>query len=128
MNCLKCGAETQDRQVFCPKCQESMKAYPVRPDTPVSIPVRKATAPSKKPAPRQPKPEEIIQRLRRRVTALTITALVLLAALGISLFGMYQLWQNQDDGPALGQNYSTSPSASGHSESIPGRSVRSTTG
>ena len=53
MYCLKCGKNARD--VFCDECQLEMKDYPIKPDTPVSLPDReayfarkKATQPKKK--------------------------------------------------------------------------------
>lgn len=40
MYCLKCGKDSQD--VFCDDCKQIMENYPVKPDTPVSIPDRNA--------------------------------------------------------------------------------------
>lgn len=111
MNCLKCGAETQDRQCFCPTCQEGMRAYPVRPDTPVYLPVHRGSQSARKPAPRQPKAEEVAARLRKKVLALRLAVIGLVLALGVSLFVIYSLSREEESGHAIGQNYSASPAA-----------------
>lgn len=40
MNCLKCGKETAETQVFCEDCLRTMDNYPIKPGTPVHIPKR----------------------------------------------------------------------------------------
>lgn len=109
MNCLKCGAETQDRQVFCQHCQQVMLQYPVRPDAPVFLPTPRANTP-KRPTLRQEKPEEQLARMRKKVHRLGILAAVLFLALSVSLFGLYFVLSRPSStgGPAIGQNYSSS--------------------
>ena len=41
MNCVKCGRETEENQVFCHVCMDAAEKYPVNPTTVVHIPVRK---------------------------------------------------------------------------------------
>ena len=41
MNCLKCGRETQEDNVFCQACLLEMQKYPVHADTVVLLPRRK---------------------------------------------------------------------------------------
>ena len=41
MQCMKCGLEIPDTQVFCDGCLEMMDKYPVKPGTPVNILPRK---------------------------------------------------------------------------------------
>jgi len=36
--CLKCGRDTGGKQVFCKACQDTMKRYPIKPDTKVLLP------------------------------------------------------------------------------------------
>ena len=65
MNCLKCGREIEDNQVFCPKCLKFMESSPVRHDVVVKLPDRQA-APPKRPAPHRKArtPEEQIAQLK----------------------------------------------------------------
>ena len=44
MNCMKCGREAPDGQVFCGDCLERMQAHPVKPGTPVLLPNKKPAA------------------------------------------------------------------------------------
>ena len=41
MNCMKCGRETENEQVFCQGCLQIMEKYPVRPGTVVLLPRRR---------------------------------------------------------------------------------------
>ena len=41
MQCMKCGMEVPEGQVFCNGCLEVMDKYPVKPGTPVHIRPRK---------------------------------------------------------------------------------------
>lgn len=79
MNCLRCGKETVGNQVFCNECLEVMKKNPVKPGTPVQIPIRKAPAPDKKQSSRQRKLSESEQILQYRnlIRWLTVTIAVL---------------------------------------------------
>ena len=83
MNCLKCGKETVGNQVFCDECLEVMKQNPVKPGTPVQIPVRKSRTPDKKQNGRQRKLTENEQLLQYRnlIRWLTLTIAVLCAVL-----------------------------------------------
>jgi len=44
VKCMRCGKDTQDRDVFCPECLEEMERYPVKPGTVIQIPVRRDPA------------------------------------------------------------------------------------
>ena len=112
MNCMKCGRDVNNDQVFCSKCLELMEQRPVKPDVVVKLPVRHE-GPLKKPQPRKKTrtPEEQIQRLRRKNRWLTAIICLLLAvtiALGyLSADFFHQL----DVQKFLGQNYSTAEPA-----------------
>ena len=52
MQCLRCGRETEEGQVFCFLCESVMVKHPGKPNTVVTIPersVRARTAPVRKP-------------------------------------------------------------------------------
>lgn len=42
MNCLKCGREIEEGQVFCNDCLVQMAKYPVKPGTAVQLPSAEA--------------------------------------------------------------------------------------
>lgn len=86
MNCMKCGREVETEQVFCEDCLLDMEKYPVAPGTAVQLPLHRDTSAARKQAPRRRKPslEEQVKTLKKRTRilaiALTVTALLLLAA------------------------------------------------
>lgn len=85
MNCLRCGRETVNEQVFCEKCQATMKKYPVKPGTAVHLPDRKAL--ENRPQVqhlRQPTAEELLPQLRRTVRILVAAVVLLSVSLGIT--------------------------------------------
>ena len=111
MNCLKCGVQVSDDQVFCETCLKQMEKCPIPPDYVVQVPVEQPEEPQRKQARRQRKvlkPEEQIQHQKTVIRSLsTVLALVLLMfVMGIAAFTVYIL-QDQKI-PVTGQNYSTS--------------------
>ena len=106
MNCMKCGRETGETQIFCEECLADMEKYPVKPGTVVQIPVRSKEVPVKKP-PRRPQlpPEDQIKVLKKRVFVLSVmfvlTFSLLVAATGFLIWRM-----GEEDVKILpGQNY-----------------------
>ena len=86
MNCIRCGVKTGEKEVFCSQCLASMEQYPVKPGTPVHIPLRVVMPDAKKPLKkkRDLTPEEQISRLRllvRRLSAALIAALTVIMLL-----------------------------------------------
>ena len=113
MNCMKCGREIDEPQVFCPDCLAEMEKYPVKPGTVVQLPYRPTYQTVKKLSQRR-KPalslEDQVKYLRRWVWAL-VMALVLAISL---LAGMvYMTWKQQTEKVERlpGQNYSSATSA-----------------
>ncbi len=93
---MRCGAKTGEKEVFCSECLASMEKYPVRPGTPVHIPMR-TVIPEIKKTPKKKREitlEEQISRLRnmvRRLSAALIAALVIIMLLaGILLVSSLQ--------------------------------------
>ena len=106
MQCLRCGRETDGDHVFCFLCESVMVKHPVKPNTVVTIPERTACArpvPLRKP----PSPEEDTGHLRRSIAQLRLWVCMLLAMLILCAAAL--TWQelNREDGPAIGQNYSS---------------------
>lgn len=96
MNCMRCGVKTGEKEVFCSECLASMEKYPIRPGTPIHIPMRSAIPEAKK-APKKKReltPEEQISRLRIKVQwlrAALLAALIVIALLsGILLASSLQ--------------------------------------
>lgn len=108
MNCMKCGREIQEDQVFCPKCLELMAQSPVKPDVVIKLP-RRQDAQVKKTAPRKkvPTAEEQVLRLKRKNRFLT-AALCLLAVVCLVFVSLcIDYFRQMDVQKLLGQNYST---------------------
>ena len=89
MNCLKCGREIDEGQVFCGDCLLDMQKYPVKPGAAVLLPPQAKEEPSQKGPPRRrgkPTPDDQIRSLRIRVrglAALLAVCVVLLAVLSL---------------------------------------------
>ena len=106
MGCMKCGRDVEEGQVFCPVCLENMEKYPVKPGTPVHIPVRRQDPPVRRPARRRTlSPEEQLRKLRRRNRSLAILAALLLVA-SVLLGTVAVRHFLEDKGYSPGQNYS----------------------
>lgn len=108
MNCMKCGRETQEDQVFCLECQIDMARHPVKPETVVNLPQRSTELPPKKQPHRWAVTEEDqIKKLNRRCRVLTILlAVVMVLSLlyvAISTKAVQRLLQEN----LVGRNYST---------------------
>ena len=96
MNCMRCGVNTEEKEVFCSDCMASMEKYPVRPGTPVHIPMR-SVVPDAKKVPKKKRdltPEEQISRLRNMVRMLTAglmaTLVIIMLLSGILLVSSLQ--------------------------------------
>ena len=108
MNCLKCGREVTDPQVFCDGCLDVMARYPVKAGVAVHLPSRSLNpnyAPAAKKRP--PSAEELLakvrrdnKRLRRWVVLLSV-AIVLGAIAVIAYKFRAPLIEN------IGRNYTT---------------------
>lgn len=48
MNCIRCGRETEEDQVFCSACLKDMDRHPVNPGTPIQLPNRTKRTPVKR--------------------------------------------------------------------------------
>ena len=106
MGCMKCGRDLEEGQIFCANCLEVMEKYPVKPGTPVHIPVRREDPPARRaPRRRMLPPEEQIRKLRRRnrvlfvISVLLLTATVLLGSVAVQHF-------LEEKKISPGQNYS----------------------
>ena len=109
MNCVKCGREIPEDQVFCEVCLTEMENYPVKPGTAVHIPARTAEEPPKKPVKRKriPTAEELLLKTRKKLRRTRIFAVILLLVCGLLSFLMAQAVLELDFQRILGQNYRT---------------------
>ena len=108
MYCLKCGKETREEAVFCDACLAVMDRFPVKPGTPVQLPIRPA-APVKKAAPRKraPTPEERLLRLRRLVKWLALALVSTLLALALTVSLLVHTVSQAREEDEIGKNYNT---------------------
>lgn len=108
MDCLKCGVETANGQVFCQTCLEDMQQYPVRPDTAIQLPQRNDLHTEKHQViHREPTAKEQVARLRSVIKwLLAVIALlsVLLCLTGVLLI---HTLNTQPVDQNLGRNYTT---------------------
>lgn len=104
MNCMKCGSEIPDTQVFCDSCLDVMANYPVKPGTPVHLP-RRAPRVEKKHSRKIP-PAEVIRQQRRVIRWLLLTVVVLFVAfcLAAGLF-LKELSEPVPQATPMGRNY-----------------------
>ena len=113
MNCMKCGRETAEDQVFCPVCLEEMENHPVKPGTVVLIPSRNNEEEVRKILHRKkplPTPSEQILRLKKQLLRTRIALALLLLLCGLLCFAVGRVAIEWDSGRMLGQNYSTDAS------------------
>ena len=109
MNCMKCGVEIPETQVFCDHCLEVMAECPVRPGIHVHLPKRaKVVEVPKKSAKkkRTPSTEEQLSALKLKVLRLRLLAVIL--AFVICLLGSVlalKLYQDYTAPDATGRNY-----------------------
>ena len=85
MNCLKCGKETKEHQVFCDSCLQAMEQHPVKPGTPIHLPHRTAQSGPKKSRKRALPADEQIAILKKRSRRLTLFLVLALLALLLAL-------------------------------------------
>ena len=103
MNCMKCGREVEEGQVFCQECLALMETDPVRISTPVHIPRQ----PTKRAAAHHSviHPEEEVKRLERANENLRVWVILLaMAALLLAMAVYHKEVANVVE--ELGKNYS----------------------
>ena len=106
MNCMRCGRETLEENVFCQDCLLEMEKFPVRPDTVVLLPRRKEISIVKKITKRHiPTAEEQIGILRKYVMILSIALAVCIVAIALML--KPTMHYVLDEHVEIGQNYSS---------------------
>ena len=110
MNCVKCGRETEEDQVFCRICMDAAEKYPVNPTTVVHIPVHKPEDELRRRVVKKKLPptlSEQNEKLRRKLKRLRITVAVLLLACALLFYGFGRAALELDIQRLLGQNYHT---------------------
>lgn len=109
MNCLKCGTEICDPQVFCEDCLAVMAQFPVKPGTRIQLPNRPAPEVQKKAAPRRRvlSDEERIARMRKTIQWMSMALAVAILALALSVALLTSTLDRSDPDRDIGQNYNT---------------------
>lgn len=110
VNCMKCGKQIEDAQVFCGDCLAKMKQYPIKPGTVVQLPYRAEEPAAKKPVIRKKAltPEELIARQRKIIQILCVIAAALVAALALTaavLVRSVQLRQQSEQQASTRRSY-----------------------
>lgn len=106
MNCMKCGKETKNSNVFCPQCLAVMEKYPVKPDARFHLPSRPVQQAVKKHrrVRRMRTAEEELTSLRKKVRWLVAWIIVLTFLLGATGAALaYTLLDREDLN--IGRNY-----------------------
>lgn len=99
MSCLKCGRNAEHPQVFCKECLADMEKNPVKPGTAIYIPTPPAAPVQKRPKAKVIEPEEQIRRMRSSLRWMRFSLVVLLAALGVTVWLNIQLLNQRDEAP-----------------------------
>ena len=108
LNCLKCGKETSEQNVFCNHCLEVMAQYPVKPGTAIVLPHREAEVAEKKPPRRREASiKEQLQSHKTTIRWLLVTLCALLVALLFVSGMLLRVLQEQDPSQEIGRNYTT---------------------
>ena len=107
MNCMRCGREIPDEQVFCPECLAEMEKCPVKPDATVRIPRRPDPALRKNTRRKGTPEEEQIRHLKKQVHILAL--LLIIAAIVIVVLSIRAIRTAVEDTISFlpGQNYSS---------------------
>ena len=109
MNCLKCGRDIEEGQLFCNSCLEGMQKYPVKANTAVQLPHHDENSTNKKSSAKRrqaPTTEEKLQTAKRFLRRILILWLITLGLLIASLYPAVQFLLGETI-RLPGQNYST---------------------
>jgi hypothetical protein len=104
---MRCGVQIQANQVFCEDCLATMEQYPIKPGTPVHLPLR-APAPDPKKAPKrkaEPTAEEQLTRARGLIR--WMAAALAAALLALAVTGAVLVQELQEPNLPQRRNYST---------------------
>ena len=106
MACLKCGKETTQNQVFCDHCLDTMAAFPVKPGTPVNLPMQKISdMPKKGAARRRLSQEELLSLMKKVNLGLLIAVAVLIIALSLTITALLRTTEALHLAQNTGKNF-----------------------
>lgn len=111
MNCMRCGREVEEDQVFCPECLVEMEKCPVKPDAPVRIPRRPDPNPRRQTRKKGLSEEEQIRGLRKQVRTLALLLAVAVMLIFLLAVPAVEHILESDISLLPGQNYSSAESA-----------------
>lgn len=99
MNCIRCGRETEEDQVFCSACLKDMERHPVNPGTPIQLPKRTKRVAAKRAGFKMAtkKWEDRLYRMKAVVAYLIFIIILLCVALAVCiclLTGIAPEWLN----------------------------------
>ena len=128
MQCMKCGREIGDEQVFCDNCLAIMEKYPIKPSTHIHLPKRELPA-VKVSRKKVLSPEEQVVSLRSTIRRLWVIVCVLLIALGCVTWMYFSHDHNEPEvqEPPIGQNFTVNPNESNKNENVPRETIPSLT-
>lgn len=113
MNCMKCGTQIQEDNVFCDHCLSVMEQHPVRPGTHIHLPKRALlTDAPKKPVKKKRtlSTEDQLSALRLKVMRLRLTVAILAFLFCVaSGFLAMKVLQGTPE-PTTGRNYTVDAS------------------
>ena len=100
MNCMRCGIEIEDPNVFCADCLADMERHPVKPGIHIQLPVRRPATVSKKTRFRlqESKWTDKIFLLKYIIFWLIVLIVLLAAALAVCMCMLLQVtpdWVNE---------------------------------
>ena len=109
MNCMKCGVEIPETQVFCDHCLEVMDQCPVRPGAHVHLPKRAKIVeqPKKVSKKKRPlSPEEQISALKLKIMRqrLLVVILIFLICVSSAFLGL-KIYEDYTAPDLTGRNY-----------------------
>ncbi len=109
MNCIKCGVEVKEPQVFCDQCLAEMEQYPVKSNITVTLPPQAKASASKKKSRRQRymNPEDQIRQLRSTLRILSLALAVVFVAFVLVAAMMLNLLNEKEDKTPSGQEYNS---------------------
>lgn len=93
MSCIRCGKETDVDQIFCDECLQDMERHPVKPGTPIQLPVRENRSAVKRSSFKlaSSKWQDRIFRLKYIIFWLIVLVVLLAAALALCISMLLQV-------------------------------------
>ena len=109
MNCMKCGVEIPENQVFCAHCLELMNRHPIRPGAHIHLPKRATVVGEPKKPVKKKRTlslEEQVAALNLKVLRLRLTVVVLVFILSVvgGLLAL-KISNSESTAPTTGRNY-----------------------